>query len=171
MLDVTGEIYGNLKAVRSTGKKYNGSYIWEFECLLCREHIEARLTQVRSGSIIRCKKCGRAAVLNNLSTMSPEEKFGLVHGTNVSKIVSGNLQRNNTSGHAGVSLHRQEGRQDVYISYIYFAGKRYNLGSYKDINDAIKARETAEDKMHSDFLSWYAKEYPDRWKKIHKRKI
>ena len=34
-------------------------------------------------------------------------------------------------------------------------GKRYNLGYYWDIDDAAKARKSAEEKLHDSFVEWY----------------
>lgn len=51
-LDITGETYGYAKAIRNTGKQYHGSYIWEFECTLCGKRFEAKIRDVRYGSII-----------------------------------------------------------------------------------------------------------------------
>lgn len=164
-LDIKGQVFGNLKAIRDTGEKYRGRYIWEFECLLCGKKIKATAASVKHGDR---KSCG-CTKLKNLDIMPREEMLGLVDGTNVSKIASDFLQKNNTSGHTGVSLHKQRGRKDVYIAYIYFKGVRYHLGSYSEKSDAIKARETAEKKLYGDFLKWYSVNFPERWKKLNKK--
>lgn len=54
------------------------------------------------------------------------------------------------------------------MAYIYFRGKRYHLGCYLDINDAIKVRELAEKKIFGDFLNWYAETYPEKYRKFQK---
>lgn len=165
-LEISGMVFKNLKAIRNTEEKYNGRYIWEFECLLCGKKIRAVAASVKHGDIGGCG-CHRLA---NLNTMPINEKLGLVDGTNVSRIVSENLQKNNTSGRTGVSLHRQRGRKDAYIAYIDFKGKRYHLGSYADADDAIKARERAEKELYGDFLKWYANAFPERWDRIKEEK-
>ena len=48
----------------------------------------------------------------------------------------------NTSGHTGVSFHAQSGRWQAMIN-IY--GKTTHIGLYSDIEDAIAAREAAEE--------------------------
>lgn len=165
-VDATGKIYGNLKAIRNTGEKYKGTYIWEFECLLCGKHVKKRLSQVKSGQITSCG-CQKE---KNLKTMDIKTKLGQVDGTNVSRIMSGKIQKNNSAGHKGVSLQRQKGRQHSYVAYIYFKGKRYHLGSYHKIEDAIAARESAEKEMYNNFCEWYAEQFPERWKKMNKEK-
>lgn len=164
-LDITGEVYGYAKAIRNTGEKYRGSYIWECECLLCGKKFTAKIRNIREGSV---KSCG-CLTKRNLTTMGIKEKLGQIEGTNVSRITSNSTPKNNKCGHRGVSLHQQRGRKDVYIAYIYFQGVRYHLGSYRDVNDAIKARQEAEKRLYTDFYEWYKKSYPDRWEKFEKR--
>ena len=61
-------------------------------------------------------------------------------------------------------------RDRSYVAYIYFKGKRYHLGSYHKIEDAIAARESAEKEMYNNFCEWYAEQFPERWKKMNKEK-
>jgi hypothetical protein len=44
---------------------------------------------------------------------------------------------------------------------IRFRGKKYNLGRFDDINDAIEARKEAEKQLFGNFLEWY-----EEYKKI-----
>lgn len=161
-LDITGKTFNNLRAIKNTGEKYQGAYIWEFECLLCGKKIKATAKSVVHGDR---KSCG-CVHIKNLKTMPIKEKLGLVDGTNVSRILSKKLQKNNTTGHTGVSVDK---RKNTYFTYVYFKGKRYYLGSYARIDDAIKARESAEEALHGNFLNWYASNFPERWNKISKK--
>ncbi len=61
----------------------------------------------------------------------------------------------NTSGHTGVYPQKKTGR---WASQIVFKGKTYYLGAYDLKQDAVKAREQAEE-MYSEFLDWYYGEY------------
>ena len=58
------------------------------------------------------------------------------------------VRSDNTSGHTGVSFDKKSGK---YVSYIKINQKRIYLGSFIDINDAIKAREDAEDKYFKEY--------------------
>lgn len=149
--DISGQTYGYLKAIRCTGDKKNGSYLWEFECILCGKHIIRRIGLVTGGEIISCG-CYKT---RNLKNKPLPDKVGQVLGTNISRITSKKPQSNTSSGHRGVSLHRQQGKSDTWIAYIYFQGKRFYLGSFADKQEAIKARETAENQIFGDFLKWY----------------
>ena len=51
------------------------------------------------------------------------------------------VRSHNTSGHKGVSLRKTTGR---WHSYINVDGKRKQLGTFADINDAVAARRDAE---------------------------
>lgn len=42
-----------------------------------------------------------------------------------------------------------------WMANIRFQGKRYNLGRFDHIQDAIDAREAAEKAIFGDFLTWY----------------
>lgn len=149
--DITGRIFGYLKAIRCTGEKECGSYLWEFECTLCGKHIIKRIGQVTNGQIKSCGCCKN----RNLFTKPVADKVGQVYGTNISRITSKNPQSNTSSGHRGVSLHRQNGKADAWVAYINFQGVRYHLGSFSDKKEAIVAREAAEKMMFDDFLKWY----------------
>ena len=56
--------------------------------------------------------------------------------------------KNNTSGTSGVSLIKTSNR---WRAYIYLNGKQINLGVYKNINDATKARKDAEIKYFGEY--------------------
>lgn len=58
------------------------------------------------------------------------------------------IRSDNTSGHSGVSFNKKSGK---YVSYIKINQKRIHLGSFIDINDAIKAREDAEEKYFKEY--------------------
>lgn len=59
--------------------------------------------------------------------------------------------RSNTSGYVGVCRDRQSGK---WAAYIRFRNRKYNLGRYEDIEDAVKARLRGEE-MYDAFLDWY----------------
>lgn len=63
----------------------------------------------------------------------------------------------------------KEKAEKIPMLPIYFQGIRYHLGSFKNIDAAVNAREEAENKLYADFLEWYAEEYPERWKRLKKR--
>ena len=57
-------------------------------------------------------------------------------------------QRNNTSGHTGITWHKKAQKWQAYIK---INNKNKYLGLYDDIQDAIKAREEAEEKYFGEW--------------------
>jgi hypothetical protein len=55
------------------------------------------------------------------------------------------LRSTNTSGHVGVHWHNQKGKWEANYG---INNKRYHLGCFADINDAIAARETVSHLFH-----------------------
>jgi hypothetical protein len=51
--DITGQVFGRLKAIRSTEKKTRHGYIWLCECACGNSH-EAAISQLTSETITSC---------------------------------------------------------------------------------------------------------------------
>ncbi len=58
------------------------------------------------------------------------------------------LSKNNTSGTKGVSYYK---RSNMWESYISVANKRIRIGKFLSYEEAVKARKSAEEKMHGEF--------------------
>lgn len=58
------------------------------------------------------------------------------------------LDKNNTSGHKGVHYCKSENK---WKSYITFEGKRKNLGTFENLEEAVVARKEAEKKYYGEF--------------------
>lgn len=71
--------------------------------------------------------------------------------TCLERIASRKEAVNNTSGHRGV--YRRE--NEKWRASIGFQGKVYNLGTFVDYEDAVKARLEAEKKYYDTFLEQY----------------
>lgn len=59
------------------------------------------------------------------------------------------MQNNNTSGSIGVSW---EKKQEKWRAYITAEKQRIELGMFNNYEDAVKARQYAEDKYHKEFF-------------------
>lgn len=57
-------------------------------------------------------------------------------------------QKNNTSGRTGVSLDKKNNK---WVAFIGHHHKHINLGHFINFEDAVKAREEAEDKYFGEF--------------------
>lgn len=104
--------------------------------------------RTKSCGCIRKKK-SKESLKNKISEF---KKSNYVDNTSLSQIKAN--FKNNTSGCKGVCWDKNNLN---WRAYIYFQNKRYNLGSYKDINLAIKARKDAEEKYFKPILEKYEK--------------
>ncbi len=100
------------------------------------------------------KSCGCIRIKNSKDSLKSKfskfQKANYVDNTSLSQIKAN--FKNNTSGCKGVCWDKQN---QSWRAYIYFQNKRHNLGSYKDIDLAIKARKNAEEKYFEPILEKY----------------
>lgn len=163
MDDLKNMQFGKL-TVLERGEDYVSKKGKHLVCWKCKCEC-GNITTVYAGCLKRgdtksCGKCGsRTPVIKKLNDSLYE---GLCDNTNV-RLLQQKERKNNTSGRIGVSYREIDNK---YIAYITFKKHRYSLGLFKKLEDAIKARERAEEQLHGEFLEWYAQEYPDKWKKI-----
>lgn len=69
--------------------------------------------------------------------------------TNVNRIKNRKVQLNNTSGHTGISWHKN---REMWYARISFRGKTYSLGYFDKIEDAVRARKRAEELTFDEFI-------------------
>ena len=91
-----------------------------------------------------CNDC-----VGKYATAKMREKAGFVDGTQISKITSTKLISTNTSGCRGVYFDKNTGK---WRARLKFKGKIMNFGSYKNFEDAVKARKEAEQRIYGEFL-------------------
>lgn len=138
--DLRGKRFGKLVAVEPVETKGpDGSLRWKCHCDCGNETIVSsnKLLQKRTIS------CGCQQQLAAMSSKT------FVDGTCLEILFSPKIRTNNSSGHTGVSQ-----RQSKWIAYINVAKKRYFLGSYDDIEDAIAARKQAENEWKDKLLGF-----------------
>lgn len=138
-IDITGNIYGNLKVVSYAGNK-NRRSLWNCLCE-CGKSCVVSYGDLESGNTQSCG-CKKSDTMRRM----------YIANTNVTKILNPKLRSTNTSGVTGVSYNKTRDRWEAEIT---FQGKRYRLGRYKGKEDAVKVRKEAEEKLHGEFLKWY----------------
>lgn len=121
VMDLTNKKFGRLLVIRSVGKNKDGMYVWECKCE-CGNTKIATTSNLNSGSTSSCG-CYRKDSINY-------------------RIVYGNKNANNTSGYKGVYYDKS---RELWKSEIGYDNKKYNLGRYKNINDAVAERKNAEE--------------------------
>lgn len=152
--DLSGQTFGYLYVIEPTPKRDGSNRIFKCRCTNCGRIIELpSRTIAHSGQI----SCG--CIKNrNLATKPAAEKLGQTCGTNISRISSHTIQRNNTSGVRGVS----QTKSGSYHAYIYFQHKRYCLYYGPNREKAMAARKEAEQRIFGGFLEWYNATYPKK---------
>lgn len=146
--DLTGQRFGRLEVLGFAERRKNGQAYWKCRCDCGRETI-VRQGYLESG---KTKSCGCLRAQTGFANMQ------FVDGTSIVRLMAAKNNRvlkNNKSGYNGVYLNKKNRK---WIAQITFKGKTYYLGAYARIEEAVKARKTAEDKIYGGFLEWYEKE-------------
>lgn len=146
--DITGQRFSRLVALEPLDKRMGGSVVWLCRCD-CGKETEASYNSLVHGNT---KSCG-CLLQENRSL----EKLRYIDGTCVDLVEKQRLRKNNTSGYTGVVSYRGRWR-----AQITFKHKAYNLGNYDRIEDAVKARKQAEERIFGNFLDWYYETHPQK---------
>lgn len=134
--DLTGMTFGYLTAIEPTGAKDRGDIVWLFHCK-CGNSIELPATRVLLGNTLSCG-CLKGAHFKTTMKM--------INGTSLVMSITEKVESTrSSSGYTGVSPKR-----DKWQAHITYKGIRYSLGSYFDINDAVKARARAKEIVIAD---------------------
>lgn len=142
--DFIGKQFSQLTVMEYAGKR-DGMHRWKCLCT-CGNTTVVGQTLLQSGKTKSCGCLQAKIITDNLK---------LCQGTSVARLEANRkrLLRSNTSGYTGVYQDKRTGR---WAAEITFKKKTYYLGSYANIEDAVKARKRGEE-MYDDFLTWYYK--------------
>lgn len=136
--DIKDIPFGYLTPIEPTGEKHRKDYVWRCKCK-CGNIVELPATRLLLGNTL---SCGCMKVENILSA----SKF--IGGTHlVLSLKEDEKKKDTLSGYTGVSPKR-----DKWYAHITYRGKRYNLGTYSNIEDAVKARARAKELVMEDAL-------------------
>ena len=141
--DLTGQRFGRLVAVRATGEIRSKQKIYECKCDCGNTSyvMSCNLSRVHTQS------CGCAA----RDWAVEMQKIGHIDGTNLSQLTKA-VGKSNTSGTKGVHYFKKCG---LWRARISFQGNRHSLGFFETKQDAIKARQRAEEQYFHPFLEEY----------------
>jgi len=134
--DITGKRFGRLVAIERVGSQHK-SPLWKCKCD-CGNIIDVSLQKLNTGDT---KSCGC------LKKDYYKNEYQL-DGTNVAYLKSNKLSKVNKSGVRGVS----QKKNGKWLAQITFKRKNYNLGTYENFEDAVKARKEAEEKLFKPVL-------------------
>ena len=136
-----GRYFGDLEVVEYAGK-WDGVHHWKCKCKCGNETVVCQ-SNLQIGHTRSCGCKQEKQIYENLQ---------LYEGTSVTILESAKrtMLKNNKSGYRGV-FQVPNGK---WCAQITFKGKKYHLGIYEDIMDAVRARKRGEE-MHDEFLEWY----------------
>lgn len=153
--DLTGVVFGRLTVLgRSEKRSPRGKRttpLWECKCTCGNITYKATDTLTNPDESM-CQECaGRNAA------KKARANAGFVAGTQITKIKTPSGKSDNLSGVRGVYLDPKTGK---YRARLKFRGKIYNLGCYTLLEDAVKARQRAEEDIFGKFLDSYQGKHP-----------
>ncbi len=160
--NLIGKIFGRLTVKECMGKerkalansKITVTY-WKCECV-CGNTVIVKQSELLNGDT---QSCGC------LQKDRARESLKLIDHTSVA-VIERTRERprsSNKSGYTGVSYDKRTGK---WTAYINFKKKRYWLGRYAHIEDAMKIRKEAEERLFGEFLDWYYMTYQTTSNKI-----
>lgn len=147
MHDLRGQHFGRLTAIKPVGyNKSNGNILWQCPCS-CGNQPVVDAYLLRSG---RTRSCGclrrenaRKKISENPAFLQQMGNFHNLHDAHQRMKNSLKPGKKNHSGVVGVSFDRQ---QQTWIARLMVDHKYVLAKSFKEFDDAVKARRIAEKK-------------------------
>ncbi len=149
--DITGKTFGSVTALYPTEKRdKKGNVIWHCVCNDCGKELDISYNQLlyTTRKSCGCQKRQHNENLHNHLTH--------VAGTSIDMLRSRKIPTNNTTGCKGVYFIKGK-----YTAKIVFQKKQYYLGNYDKYEDAVVARQVAEDLLLKGTVEHY-----EKWQKL-----
>lgn len=143
--DFIGKRFGSLTVLDYAGKQ-NGMHRWRCRCDCGQETIVGQ-TLLQSGKTSSCGCLQKTTYIDNLK---------LIDGTSVAILET--LKKRKPIASSGVTGVYRDRKTGKWVAQITFKRKKYHLGTFDKLEDAVKARKRGE-KIHDDFLEWYHSVY------------
>lgn len=152
--DLTGRKFGRLTVLEMTAERSaKGSVLWKCRCECCQERLFSEDALVH-GHYISCGCYRERELPKRLNA-----KLHHIDGTCV-EFLQRKKRADNTSGYTGVYITKS----GKFKASITFKKKRYHLGTFDTLEDALKARKRGEE-MHDEFLEAYYRDHPEQMDK------
>lgn len=143
-LDITGQRFGRLVAIRPTDKRIDACVVWECKCD-CGNVVNVSVHDLKRGDT---KSCGCIRYERAIELIKKIDQSTERHICDYKK------QRNNTSGYKGVSWYS---RRNKWVATITYHCRDYHLLYSTNINDCIAVRAEAEEAVRAgNFPEWIA---------------
>jgi len=144
-LDLTGKKFGRLIVIERDGRTKNESALWLCKCD-CGKTVKANATSLRRGETTSCG-CSRKYNIKKARQTLTEKT---IDGVQV-PLLQKKVRRDSRTGHKGITIRKRYGKTYYEVS-IGFKAKRKYIGTFKELEDAIKARKQAEEKYHDPYI-------------------
>lgn len=155
-LELQNKVINGITLLEKTDKKRRGSILWKCKCF-CGNTFLAEASRIKNGEISSCGCKRKVFREDNFNKAKNKLKESFKDGTCLSLIANNKVRKNNKSGYNGISI-RHNKHSTSYIVRICVQGKNIRIGTYRDIEEAIKARKEAEEKYFKPILDKYKKE-------------
>lgn len=134
--DIRNLTFGYLTPIEPTENRHRKDVVWRCKCK-CGNHVELPATRLLMGNTL---SCGCMKAENIISACKN------IAGTHLAVSLKDDERKPDTrSGYTGVAPKR-----DKWYAHITYRGRRYHLGTYSNIDDAIKARARAKELVMED---------------------
>ncbi len=141
--DLRGRTFGYLTALEPTEKRHRKDILWKCSCK-CGKETEVPATMLMQGNTTSCG-CLNVEILKHCNLN--------VEGTNLRQSLLDNpYSTRSVSGYTGVQPKRGK-----WVARISYKGVKYYLGTYTNIDDAVKARARAKELVLEDAAKLYQK--------------
>lgn len=159
--DLTGKVFGKLTVIRRAEEKVRRGNrwipVWECQCE-CGEIVYRASSTLTNKKERKCINC-----LCNANAETMIQSAGFMGGTQLPKIQEMKLTAANTSGTRDVYWHKKQNKWYVRLK---FQGKLLYFGSYSNYDDAVKARQQAEEEVYGGFLAERKRSIQDKFQSI-----
>lgn len=144
-IDLTGQTFGELSVIQLSNKRgKDGTRLWECQCS-CKNIIYLHGYSLLHGHY---KSCGCKRIAKRDAGLKKHIKSDRIDGTRKSALKS-KLHKGNKSGYKGVTWVESRNKWRAYIGH---KGKQVSLGYFDNKEDAVAARQNAEEKYHKPYL-------------------
>ena len=134
--NIAGMQFGRLIATESVGKTDRNDYVWRCRCV-CGKEVEVPATRLLTGNTSSCG-CVKEKNLRDINQY--------IDHTSIRSAMTDQVHsKYAVSGYTGVAPKRGK-----WYAYITYKRKRYHLGAYNTLEDAIKARSHAKEIVMED---------------------
>lgn len=145
-LNLAGKKFGKLTAIQRAGATKDGLALWLCKCD-CGGQIESTATSLKNGTTVSCG-CLRPKQMENARKDLTENKT--IDGVIV-PLLTKKVRSDSKTGQKGVHKRSKKGKEYFEVS-ISVKRKRIYVGTFKNIEDAIRARKMAEEKYHYPYI-------------------